>query len=380
MADLESRLFLSAASAGVLKEKTKSLTGYDMEPWQHSLQNALTDPRQLASHFAIDPAPLLAVAQRYPLRITPYYLALLQEPGDPLWRQCVPDPAELTADSLLSDPLSEAHLSPVPGLVHRYPDRALLLTTATCAVYCRFCTRKRSIGYSPDHTPDFAAALAYIAQRPALHEIILSGGDPLLLGDDRLDDLLSRLRAIPHVATIRIHSRAPVVLPERITERLATLLGRHHPLYLNTHFNHPRELTPEATEACRRLADAGIPLGNQSVLLRGVNDDAETLRSLFRGLLRLRVRPYYLHHGDLVAGTAHLRTTIETGLSLIAALRNTLPGMAIPQYVIDLPGGRGKVPLLPDAIQQLGATAIIRAANGEGVAIANPCHGGVARR
>jgi len=189
-----------------------------------------------------------------------------------------------------------------------------------------------------------------------------------------LDDLLGRLRSIPHVETLRIHSRVPVVLPERITPRLCTLLQRQHPLYLNTHFNHPRELTPAAAEACLRLAAAGIPLGNQSVLLRGVNDDAETLRSLFRGLLRLRVRPYYLHHGDLVAGTAHLRTTIESGLALVAALRNTLPGMAIPQYVIDLPGGRGKVPLLPDAIEQLGATAIIRAANGERVAIANARH------
>ena len=343
-----------------------------MEPWQQSLRNSLTDPLQLASRFAIDPAPLQAVVQRYPLRITPYYLALLEGPGDPLWRQCVPDPAELETDGLLADPLSEAHLSPVPGLVHRYPDRALLLTTASCAVYCRFCTRKRSIGCGPNsQIPDFTAALTYIGRRPALREVILSGGDPLLLDDDRLDDLLGRLRSIPHVETIRIHSRVPVVLPERISVRLCNLLQRHHPLYLNTHFNHPRELTPVAAEACQRLAAAGIPLGNQSVLLRGVNDDAETLRTLFRGLLRLRVRPYYLHHGDLVAGTAHLRTSIETGLTLVAALRNTLPGMAIPQYVIDLPGGRGKVPLMPDAIESLGATAIIRAANGERVAIAN---------
>jgi lysine 2,3-aminomutase len=348
-----------------------------MEPWQQSLCDSLTDPLQLASRFALDAAPLQAVARRYPLRITPYYLDLLEGPGDPLWRQCVPDPAELEIDDLLSDPLSEAHLSPVPGLIHRYPDRALLLTTATCAVYCRFCTRKRSIGCGVGSlVPDFSAALAYIGRTPALREVILSGGDPLLLDDERLDDLLGRLRAIPHVETIRIHSRVPVVLPERITARLCRLLQRHHPLYLNTHFNHPRELTPAAGEACQRLADAGIPLGNQSVLLRGVNDDAGTLRSLFRGLLRLRVRPYYLHHSDLVAGTAHLRTTIETGLSLVAALRNTLPGMAIPQYVIDLPGGRGKVPLLPDAIEQLGPTATIRAANGERVAIANACQKG----
>ena len=343
-----------------------------MEPWQQSLRDSLTDPLQLARRFAVDPAPLLAVARRYPLRITPYYLGLLEGPGDPLWRQCVPDPAELETDGLFADPLSEAHLSPVPGLIHRYPDRALLLTTTSCAVYCRFCTRKRSVGCGTNSPrPDFTAALAYIGRTPALQEVILSGGDPLLLDDERLDDLLGRLRAIPHVETIRIHSRVPVVLPERITALLCSILGRHHPLYLNTHFNHPRELTLAAAEACGRLAAAGLPLGNQSVLLRGVNDEAETLRSLFRGLLRLRVRPYYLHHGDLVAGTAHLRTTIEKGLTLVAALRNTLPGMAIPQYVIDLPGGRGKVPLLPDAIEQLGATAIIRAANGERVAIAN---------
>ena len=343
-----------------------------MEPWQQSLRDSLTDPLQLATRFAIDPAPLLAVARRYPLRITPYYLELLEGPGDPLWRQCIPDPAELVTDNLTTDPLSEAHLSPVPGLIHRYPDRALILATASCAVYCRFCTRKRSVGgNNSSHPADFTAALSYIERTPALREVILSGGDPLLLDDDRLDDLLGRLRAIPHVETIRIHSRVPVVLPERISTRLCTILQRHHPLYLNTHFNHPRELTPAAGEACQRLADAGIPLGNQSVLLRGVNDEAETLRRLFRGLLRLRVRPYYLHHADLVAGTAHLRTTIETGLTLVAALRGTLPGMAIPQYVIDLPGGRGKVPLLPAAIEQLGETAIIRAANGDRVAIAN---------
>lgn len=343
-----------------------------MEPWQLALKNSLTDPTQLASRFGLDPALLLAVARRYPLRITPYYLDLLEGPGDPLWRQCVPDPAELEVDELSADPLSEAHLSPVPGLIHRYPDRALLLTTVSCAVYCRFCTRKRSIGCGAGSKPtDLSAALAYIARTPALREIILSGGDPLLLGDDDLDDLLGRLRGIPHVETIRIHSRVPVVLPERITPRLCTLLHRHHPLYLNTHFNHPRELTPAASEACQRLADAGIPLGNQTVLLRGVNDQAETLRTLFRGLLRMRVRPYYLHHADLVTGTSHLRTTIENGLSLISALRNTLPGIAIPQYVIDLPGGRGKVPLLPTAIEQLGPTAIIRAASGERVAVIN---------
>lgn len=344
-----------------------------MEPWQHSLHDSLTDPRQLATRFGIDSAPLLAVTARYPLRITPYYLDLIESPGDPIWRQCVPDLHELALDGQSADPLDEVRLSPVPGLVHRYPDRALLLISQTCAVYCRFCTRKRQFGCNASASIDLPAALAYLARNPGIREVVLSGGDPLMLPDALLDDLLGRLRALPHLETIRIHSRVPVVLPERVTPRLCAMLRRYHPLFLNTHFNHPRELTPVAGEACARLADAGIPLGNQTVLLAGVNADSATLHELFRGLLRLRIRPYYLHQMDLVAGTGHFRTPIETGLALVAALRGPLTGMAIPHYVVDLPGGKGKVSLLPENIRQLGEQVILRAPDGELVVVPNRC-------
>lgn len=337
-----------------------------MDLWQEQLRNSLTTPAQLAARFGIDPAPLAAVAQRYPLRITPHYLSLIEAVGDPIWKQCVPDLRELDDCGQLPDPLAEAKLSPVPGLVHRYPDRGLLLVSGACAVYCRFCTRKRQVGHCA-RTPssdELRAGIDYIARTPAIREVILSGGDPLLLADEVLDSLLGQIRAIPHVETIRIHSRAPVVLPERITPALCALLRHYHPLYLNTHFNHPRELTPEAAAACGRLADAGIPLGNQTVLLRGVNDSLEVMSELLRGLLRLRVRPYYLHQMDLVAGTAHFRTRLEDGLALVGALRGPLTGTAIPHFVIDLPGGLGKVPLLPETLESLGETVVLRAADG----------------
>lgn len=344
-----------------------------MEPWQRSLHDSITDPRLLATRFGVDPVPLLAVAACYPLRITPYYLDLIEVPGDPIWRQCIPDLHELALDGQSADPLDEERLSPIPGLVHRYPDRGLLLVSNSCAVYCRFCTRKRQVGCSVGEGFDLPAALDYLARTPVIREVILSGGDPLMLPDAALDDLLGRLRAIPHIETIRIHSRVPVVLPERVTPELCALLRRYHPLFLNTHFNHPRELTRLASEACARLADAGIPLGNQTVLLAGVNDDSTTLRELLRGLLRLRIRPYYLHQMDLVAGTGHFRTPIETGLALVDSLRGPLTGMAIPHYVIDLPGGKGKVALVPDNIRQLGAQVTLRAPNGELVAVPNLC-------
>ena len=344
-----------------------------MELWQIQLRDSLTDPAQLAARFGLDPVPLAAVTARYPLRITPYYLGLMETVGDPIWRQCVPDLRELAAAGLPDDPLAEARLSPVPGLVHRYPDRALLLVSGACAVYCRFCTRKRAVGCAAmgAATADLSAALAYIADTPAIGEVILSGGDPLLLADDALDDLLGRLRAIPHVLTLRIHSRVPATLPQRVTPQLCAMLRRHHPLWLNSHFNHPRELTQEAREACVRLADAGIPLGNQTVLLAGVNDEAAVLTALCTGLLQMRVRPYYLHHLDLTAGTAHFRSTVEDGLALVAALRGTVPGLAIPQYVIDTPGGRGKVPLLPNYIEQLGDSVLLRTSAGERVLLPN---------
>jgi lysine 2,3-aminomutase len=337
-----------------------------MEPWQQSLVNSFTSPAELAARFGIDPAPLEAVVDRYPMRITPHYLGLIREAGDPIWRQCVPDPVELLDEGACEDPLHEENLSPVPGIVHRYPDRVLFLVSGECAVYCRFCTRKRKVGCSamasgPAH---LSAGLDYIAGRPEIRDVLLSGGDPLLLPDVALERVLERLRAIPHVEMVRIGSRVPVTLPERITGSLCALLGRHHPLYLNTHFNHPRELTPEAARACARLADAGIPLANQTVLLRGVNDDPETMTDLVRGLLKIRVRPYYLHHMDLAKGTGHFRTRVEEGIAIMRALRGPVSGMAIPCYVIDTPGGRGKVPILPEYLEELGETVVLRLPDG----------------
>jgi lysine 2,3-aminomutase len=340
-----------------------------MEPWQHSLKNSLTDPAILAARFGLDPAPLARVAARYPLRITPHYLGLLQGPGDPLWRQCVPDPRELDPMGLLDDPLAEAAHAPLPAVVHRYPDRVLLLAGTSCPLYCRFCTRKRKVGCAGEQLSfgDLLDGLGYIERTPQVRDVLISGGDPLLLPDLLLGEVLTRLSRISHVEMIRIGSRVPVTLPERITAELCKVLRRHHPLYLNTHFNHPREITPEAAEACRRLADAGVPLGNQTVLLRGVNDDAATMAELLRGLLTIRVRPYYLHQMDLVAGTDHFRTRVESGLDILRALRGSVSGLAIPHYVIDLPGGKGKVPLLPETIESLGDTVVLRTPDGERV-------------
>lgn len=300
---------------------------------------------ELLTRFGHDTGTYAQVAARYPFRLTRYYAGLIRQPGDPIWRQCVPDPAELEDQCQQPDPLDEERLSPVPGLIHRYPDRAVVLVSNRCAVYCRFCMRKRQVGCGAASL-DLDKAVAYIAATPQLRDIVLSGGDPLMLPTEQLHALLRRLRAIPHLEIIRIGSRVPVTAPELITPELCRMLAVHQPLYLNTHFNHPRELTPEAAKACALLADAGIQLGNQTVLLRGVNDDSAVLSELFSGLLRLRVRPYYLHQMDLVRGTAHFRTPLSVGTELIARLRGQVSGMAIPHFVVDLPGGQGKVPLL----------------------------------
>jgi lysine 2,3-aminomutase len=336
------------------------------ESWQQALQGSLTGVDQLAARFGIDPQPLQAVVERYPLRIPLYYLGLIEAVGDPIWRQCVPDSREL-ADEGLSDPLGEEDLAPVPAVIHRYPDRAIFLASGSCASYCRFCTRKQKVGCAglSRSFRELREGIDYLAATPRIRDVILSGGDPLLLPDPVLGDLLARIRAIPHVEIIRIGSRVPVTLPERITDPLCALLKRFAPLYLNTHFNHPRELTPQAAAACGKLADAGIPLGNQTVLLRGVNDDSRTMAELFRGLLKIRVRPYYLHQMDLARGTAHFRTSVRTGLKIMKQLRGPVSGLAVPHYVIDLPGGKGKVPLLPGYVKWQGRTLLIRSPGGE---------------
>jgi lysine 2,3-aminomutase len=334
--------------------------------WESQLADSIVTPEQLASRFGIDPEPLRAVVARYPLRITPHYLDLVEAPGDPIWRQCVPDPHELVSEGLPEDSLNEGSFSPAPAVVHRYPDRALLLVSGQCAGYCRFCTRKNRVGTSALAFSDeqIAAGIAYVAATPGIRDVILTGGDPLLLDDGQLEEVLTQLQKIPHVEMIRIGSRVPVTLPARITPQLCRLLARFQPIYLNTHFNHPLELVPASIDACGRLADAGIPLGNQTVLLRGVNDDSEIMIELCRGLLKMRVRPYYLHHLDQARGTSHFRVKVERGLEIIAAMRGRISGLGIPQYVVDPPGGQGKVPMLPENLLEVGETIRVKTACG----------------
>lgn len=339
-----------------------------VEPWQQMLKDSVTSVSQLASLFDFNPRGLAAVEKKYPLKITPYYLGLIQQVGDPIWKQSVPDLRELDEDGLV-DPLGEEDLSPVPAVIHRYPDRVIFLASGSCAGYCRFCTRKRKVG-CPSMTVSFRElreGIEYIAATPAIRDVIFSGGDPLILPDSVLEDLLNRIHQIPHVDIIRIGTRVPVTLPERITDRLCRMLKKYSPLYLNTHFNHPLELTAQAAAACARLVDAGVVLGNQTVLLKGVNDDPAIIQSLFRGLLKMRVRPYYLHHMDLVQGAGHFRTSVDVGLKIMSSLRGPVSGLASPYYVIDLPGGKGKVPLLPEMVKRRGHLLSITLADGSTV-------------
>ena len=289
------------------------------------------------------------------LAITPYFFNLI-DPADelcPIRRQVIPRIEEThTAAWEMSDPCGEDSHSPVPGLVHRYPDRVLFLATDRCASYCRYCTRSRLVsnatGY--DFHPEFERQLAYIAQTPTVRDVLLSGGDPLLFSDEKLEYLLDRLRAIPHVEFLRIGTRIPVFLPQRITPALCDMLKRFHPLFISIHSNHPRELTTEVRDALGRLADAGIPLGNQSVLLRHVNDHPLVMKAHLHKLLLCRVRPYYIYQCDLIAGSSHLRTSVHRGLEIMESLRGHTTGYAVPTYVIDAPGGGGKVPVSPEYV------------------------------
>ena len=324
-------------------------------PWHTLLRHAVTTAEQLASHFDIDAEKINQVIQRYPMRISPHYLSLIKAPGDPLWRQAVPHEAELADTQNPADPLAEEPQSPVPAIIHRYPGRVIFLVSGHCAMYCRHCMRKRKVGtpghISHSHRARMEQGLDYIRRTPAVNEVILSGGDPLLLETEQLDPILWALKKCDHVTVIRIHTRTLCTLPQRITPDLVKMLRAYSPLYINTHFNHPDEITPASKAACDRLADAGIPLGCQSVLLKGVNDNARTMAALMNRLLEIRVKPYYLHHPDPVSGTAHFRPDIRVGLEIMKHLRGRLSGMAVPQYMIDLPGGHGKVPLLPGYVK-----------------------------
>ncbi|MFI5399523.1 MAG: KamA family radical SAM protein [SAR324 cluster bacterium] len=318
-----------------------------------ALRDAETGVQGLARRLPLDRAAVEAVSRELRVRVPGYYLSLAEPTlDDPIARQCIPDLRELHEAELPEDPGREddPRHSPVPHLTHRYPDRALLLVTEACPVYCRFCMRKRKTLRPGGVTAETVArGIAHIARTPAIREVIVSGGDPLMLPDARLDAILALLRAIPHVRLLRVHTRMPCAEPRRMTASLAATLGRHAPLHVCVHFNHPREVTPQAREALELLSDAGLPVHNQAVLLRGVNDNAATLRDLFRGLMRCGVHPYYLHHSDLVPGTAHFRLSIQEGLALVESLRREAPELAMLHYVLDTPGGGGKVPLTAPA-------------------------------
>jgi lysine 2,3-aminomutase len=330
-----------------------------MADWQKLLrERSIASLDQLVERFGAEHFPDLARLQQaidnFELRISPAMVDLIKEPGDPIWRQYVPDLQELEVVDGVPDSLNEDGDSPVPNITHRYPDRALFLVSPVCAAYCRFCTRRRKVG-DPEKIPmsQFESAFRYLEEHTEIRDVILSGGDPLLLSDRRLDQILGRLRQIPHLEILRIGSRVPCHLPERITPELCSVLKKYHPLYLNTHFNHPDELTPAAVKALGMLADAGVPLGCQTVLLRGVNDDPEVMKELMQRLLAARVRPYYIYMCDQVAGAEHFKTTVETGLEIIKALRGWTSGLAVPHFVIDAPGGGGKIPLLPEYVERI---------------------------
>ena len=329
--------------------------------WRWQLRHRLIRPDQLARYLHLSPGEergLELAKERFSVAITPHYAALIDpdDPADPIRRQVVPDASEfVVSDGDMEDPCGEDRASVVEGLVHRYPDRVLLLAVDSCASYCRYCTRSRLVGQGElDPLPRrMEAILDYLRQHTEVRDVLLSGGDPLLMSDDRLDQLLGELRAIPHLQMLRIGSRVPCFLPQRITPDLAAVLRRHR-VWLSLHFSHPSELTPEVAAACDLLADGGIPLGSQTVLLAGVNDDVAVLKRLFHGLLRLRVRPYYLYQADPVVGTGHLRTSIGRGLEIMSQLRGHTTGYAGPTYVVDAPGGGGKIPLQPETVVERG--------------------------
>jgi lysine 2,3-aminomutase len=353
---------MQSHSALSAKSFVSHAPGYwpDVEPekwndWKWQLKNRVTTLAQLEQHLALskeERAGVLLSGNKLALAVTPHFLNLIEKhnPECPIRRQVIPRIEETrTSPYEMSDPCGEDAHMPVPGLVHRYPDRVLFLVTDRCASYCRYCTRSRVVsgaGEQELHT-DFEEAFRYLEKQTGVRDVLLSGGDALLFSDDKLETILKRLRAIEHIEFVRIGTRVPIFLPQRITPELCAMLQKYHPLWMSVHVNHPRELTVEVRDALGRLANAGIPLGNQSVLLRGVNDDIETMKALTQKLLICRVRPYYLYQLDLITGSSHMQVPVAKGIDLIEGLRGHTTGYAVPQYVIDAPGGGGKVPVNP---------------------------------
>ena len=351
------RLKTSVRSQTFRKKFFPGISNSEWNDWHWQIKNRIRDINTLSRIIRLSEDEYLAILCHkgpLPVSITPYYLSLIDEnnPLHPLRRTVVPVKREyLHSFGEEKDPLCEEQHSPVPGLVHRYPDRVLFLVTDFCSTYCRYCTRSRRVGDGGEvNSQQWEKALEYIENTPSIRDVLISGGDPLTLSDEKLEWLLSRLRQIPHVEFLRIGTKVPVVLPQRITPSLVRMLKHYHPLWMSIHFTHPEELTIENRKACCRLADAGIPLGSQTVLLKGINDSVETMKHLMHGLLKIRVKPYYIYQCDPIPGSAHFRTPVEKGVEIIHSLRGYTSGYAVPTYVIDAPGGGGKIPVSPDYV------------------------------
>lgn len=344
-----------------------NVTDAQWNDWKWQVKNRIETLEQLKQYITLTPEEENGVKESLKtlrMAITPYYLSLIDpnDPNCPIRKQSVPTIAEThQAGADLLDPLHEDEDSPVPGLTHRYPDRVLFLITDQCSMYCRHCTRRRFAGQHDCESPKerIQKSIDYIARTPQVRDVLLSGGDGLLVSDAMLESIIERLRAIPHVEIIRIGTRTPVVCPQRITDDLVNMLKKYHPIWVNTHFNHPNEITPESAEACAKLANAGIPLGNQSVLLRGVNDCVHVMKQLVRNLVKIRVRPYYIYQCDLSMGIEHFRTPVSKGIEIIEALRGHTSGYAVPTFVVDAPGGGGKIPVMPQYMISQGPNKVI---------------------
>ncbi len=346
----------------------------DWNDWNWQVKNRITTVKDLKKYIPLTESEeegITKCLENLRMSITPYYLSLIDvnNPNDPIRKQAIPTANELArSDADLDDPLHEDGDSPVPGLTHRYPDRALLLVTDQCSMYCRHCTRRRFAGQKDGALPfsQIDNAIEYIKNTPVIRDVLLSGGDALLMSDENLEYIISKLREIPHVEIIRIGSRVPVVIPQRITDNLVNMIKKYHPIWINTHFNHPNEITQESKEACEKMANAGIPLGNQSVLLRGVNDCVHVMKKLVNDLVKIRVRPYYIYQCDLSNGIEHFRTPVSKGIEIIEGLRGHTSGYCVPTFVVDAPGGGGKTPVMPNyVISQSHNKVILR--NFEGV-------------
>lgn len=382
----EGGFVISAAARAIRERVFPEATDAEWNDWKWQLRNRIKD-RGIAEkvmRLTGDERHTIAeLGDRLPMGITPYYASIIDpnDDFDPIRKTMVPVGQEFeTSPGELADPLSEDDDMPVPGLVHRYPDRVLFLVTSFCAVYCRYCTRSRLVGKTGEYhfnTAQFERALDYLRATPSVRDVLISGGDPLTMHDGRLDWLLGKLREIPHIDFVRIGTKVPVVLPQRITPEFCAMLRKHQP-WMSVHVMHPSEITPEVAQACGRLADAGVPLGSQTVLTAGVNDNPETMKRLMHGLLKIRVRPYYIYQCDPIPGSKHFRVPVEKGLEIIEALRGHTTGYAVPTFVIDGPGGGGKIPLMPNyVVGRDGDEIVLRNYEGKTFRYPDPLPGGV---